>query len=203
METVIKGVGQDAPTVVNEKGGKQSHVPYRFDLIDAQAMLALTEIAAEEAAAGADPYHTHWRDHVDEFLYRVYLQLAGDETEDHLAYAMYHSGMALSIWMGCLPVAEYESKSLSRFGVIGAKAVFDLAEILATGATKYGEENWRQIPWRDNLNHAITHAFAHLAGDDQDDHMGHAFCRAMFAHATYWAELDRRERKQAIRKAAF
>src|SRR5690625_3445203 len=37
-KVVVKGVGPDAPTVVNEKGGKQSQVLYRFDLLDPAAM---------------------------------------------------------------------------------------------------------------------------------------------------------------------
>jgi 5'(3')-deoxyribonucleotidase len=92
----VPGVGTDVPTIVNEKGGKQSRLPYRFDLIDPLTL-------------------------------------------------------------------------------------FRLAEICHTGAVKYGEWNWRRISVEDNLNHALAHIFAHLAGDSQDDHLGHAFCRVMFA----------------------
>ena len=40
-DAVIPGVGPDAPPTVNERGGKQSYSPYRFDLLDAKAMLRL------------------------------------------------------------------------------------------------------------------------------------------------------------------
>lgn len=95
---LIEGVGPGAPTVVNEHGGKQSQVLYRFDLVDPIAM-------------------------------------------------------------------------------------FEMCRVLQKGAEKYGEENWRQIPVRDHLNHLLIHVYAYLAGDTQDDHLSHALCRAMFAVA--------------------
>jgi 5'-nucleotidase len=51
------------------------------------------------------------------------------------------------------------------------------------GKQSYGEWNWRRIPTSDHLNHALTHIFAYLAGDKQDDHIGHALCRLMFAQS--------------------
>jgi 5'(3')-deoxyribonucleotidase len=68
-----------------------------------------------------------------------------------------------------------------RFDLVDPTVLFALAEILATGAAKYGEWNWRRIGVNDNLNHALSHIYAYLAGDHQDDHLGHAFCRLMFA----------------------
>jgi len=97
-DTTIPGVGPDAPPYTNERGGKQSATPYRFDLIDARAM-------------------------------------------------------------------------------------FRLAEITGYGASKYGADNWRKLDIEDNINHAIQHLYAWLAGDRQDDHLAHAFCRCMFATA--------------------
>jgi 5'-nucleotidase len=105
---VIEGVGKDAPMCVNENGGKQSKLDYRFDLFDPMPL-------------------------------------------------------------------------------------FQLANIVATGAEKYGEWNWRRISVEENLNHALCHIFAHLAGDEQDDHLGHAFCRLMFALSVHLnpQELER------------
>ena len=97
-DTVIPGVGPDAPPTVNERGGKQSYSPYRFDLLDAKAMLRLAAIAGK-------------------------------------------------------------------------------------GAEKYGVDNWRKLSIEDNINRAIIHLYAYLAGDRQDDHLAHAFCRVMFATA--------------------
>lgn len=96
MSTIIAGVGPDAPISVNEAGAKQSHSPYRVDLIPPLALL-------------------------------------------------------------------------------------DVAAILEHGARKYGENNWRGIPVNDHLNHALVHIFAHLSGDTQDNHLGHAACRLLMA----------------------
>jgi hypothetical protein len=65
-----------------------------------------------------------------------------------------------------------------------ARAVLELAATLAPAAIKYGEDNWRRIPRKDHVNHALAHIFAHLAGDDADDHLNHAACRLLFAMET-------------------
>ena len=95
---LIEGFGKNVPVSVNERGGKQSALPYRFDLID--------------------PY-----------------------------------------------------------------AIFTLAKTLHKGVEKYGEDNWRKITVRDHLNHLLAHVYAYLAGDKQEEHLEHAFCRAMMALA--------------------
>lgn len=68
-----------------------------------------------------------------------------------------------------------------RFDLIDALALGAIAEVLKTGADKYGAGNWRAIPIEDHLNHLIMHAYAHLAGDKSDDHLAHVGCRAIFA----------------------
>lgn len=68
-----------------------------------------------------------------------------------------------------------------RFDLIDAKALFEMAKVLDTGARKYGEDNWRLISVNDHLNHMLMHTFAYLAGDDTDDHLSHILCRATFA----------------------
>jgi len=95
----IQGMGDDAPTITSDSGGKQSLLPYRLDLIPPEA-------------------------------------------------------------------------------------VFRMGDILKAGAEKYGEDNWRDVPHRDHLNHALCHIYAHLAGDEQGDHLGSALCRLTFAVAT-------------------
>jgi hypothetical protein len=61
------------------------------------------------------------------------------------------------------------------------RATLAVAGVLAEGAPKYGEWNWLGIPTADHLNHALVHVYAHLAGDAQDDHLGHAACRLLMA----------------------
>jgi len=69
------------------------------------------------------------------------------------------------------------------FDCLDPKAMFAMCEALEEGRQSYGKDNWRKIPMEDHINHLLIHIFAYLAGDTQDDHLGHAMCRAMFAKA--------------------
>ena len=83
-----------------------------------------------------------------------------------------------------LPTGGKQHKAEYRFDLLDAKALFEATKVLAQGADKYGEDNWRRIPARDHVNHAIIHLYAHLAGDTQEPHLINAFCRCMMAIAT-------------------
>lgn len=77
-----------------------------------------------------------------------------------------------------------QSATLYRFDLVDPRAIFAMTEVLKQGFDKYGsDENWRCIPVRDHINHALIHFYAFLAGDTSDDHLSHAMCRAMFALA--------------------
>lgn len=100
---MIEGVGKDAPTIVNEQGGKQSKVFYRFDLIDPKSILEMTKVLRE----GAEKYgeDENWRriparEHLNHLLVHVYAYLAGDIQDEHLSHvmcrAMFAHAVALS-----------------------------------------------------------------------------------------------------------
>lgn len=92
----------DAETTVNEKGGKQSHIPVRFDLIDGKAMFAMAAVLHE----GAEKYgEDNWRlisieDHLNHMIMHAYAYLAGDRTDEHLSHilcrATFANGVALA-----------------------------------------------------------------------------------------------------------
>lgn len=86
-----------------------------------------------------------------------------------------------------------QSQLSYRFDLLDTKAMFQLASILHQGAIKYGDNNWRNIPAQDHINHALVHIFAYLHHDTQDDHLGHAFCRLMFALDTEHDSTSSRE----------
>lgn len=97
---IIEGVGPDAPTVVNEHGGKQSQVLYRFDLVDPIAMFEMTKVLKK----GADKYgkDENWRkipvkDHLNHLLIHVYAYLAGDTQDDHLSHALCRAMFAVAV----------------------------------------------------------------------------------------------------------
>jgi len=77
-----------------------------------------------------------------------------------------------------------QSKVLYAFDALDPKAMFAMCKVLHEGRLKYGDdENWRKIPAREHINHAIIHFMAYLAGDRTDEHLSHAMCRAMMATA--------------------
>lgn len=74
-----------------------------------------------------------------------------------------------------------QAETLYRFDLVDAKAMFAMTQVLATGAEKYGANNWRKIPVEGHINHALAHLYAYLAGDASDEHLTNALCRTMFA----------------------
>jgi hypothetical protein len=74
-----------------------------------------------------------------------------------------------------------QSATAGRFDLIPPKSMFRLAAIMDHGARKYAPNNWKKIEIDSHVNHALQHLFAYLAGDRQDDHLGHALARAAMA----------------------
>ena len=68
-----------------------------------------------------------------------------------------------------------------RFDLVDGPAMYEMTNVLYKGALKYGENNWRNIPVEDHLNHLIAHVYAYLAGNRDDRHLANIMCRAMFA----------------------
>ena len=66
-----------------------------------------------------------------------------------------------------------------RYDLIDPLALERMADIMGEGAAKYGENNWRLVPARTHLNHALRHALKWSFGDNKEDHAGHFFTRAM------------------------
>ena len=69
----------------------------------------------------------------------------------------------------------------TRCDLLPPLACLDIAETLHNGAIKYGDNNWRLINLESHLNHAMTHVFAYLSGNTEDDHLNHAATRLLFA----------------------
>lgn len=96
-KAVVEGVGKDAPTITNEKGGAQSAVQYRFDLLDPLAMFAMCKVLKE----GADKYgENNWHnidvnDNLNHLIIHVFAYLTGDKQDDHLAHALCRAMFAL------------------------------------------------------------------------------------------------------------
>ncbi len=89
----------DAPMTTNEKGGSQSDIPVRFDLIDAKAMFEMAKVLDH----GAKKYGANnWRkidvdDHLNHLLMHTYAYLAGDRTDEHLSHILCRATFALGV----------------------------------------------------------------------------------------------------------
>lgn len=85
----IEGVGKDAPTVTNAAGGKQSHSPYRADLLPPHALLAVAKVLSEGAAKyGANNWHAiPAADNINHALVHLLALQAGDTSDEHLEHA--------------------------------------------------------------------------------------------------------------------
>jgi hypothetical protein len=97
---MIDGVNH-SETVTNEKGGKQSRLDYRFDLIDARVMFELAKVMHE----GAKKYEKdNWRkisvdDHLNHAQSHIWAYQAGDKQDNHLSHAFTRLMMALAVSM--------------------------------------------------------------------------------------------------------
>lgn len=84
------------------------------------------------------------------------------------------------------PLGGRHSDTPFRMDLLPPHAILKISEILKSGAAKYNKgddehPNWRLIPLRDHLNHALIHITAYLADDKQENHLAHAGCRILFA----------------------
>lgn len=81
-----------------EGGGIAGKEEYAFDMIDAEAMLAMARVMWETAQTGRP--RDNWRKlpvsvHINHLLIHVFKFMRGDRDEDHLAHAM---GRAFMTW---------------------------------------------------------------------------------------------------------
>lgn len=82
-------VGPDAPIVENERGGKQSHVAYRYDLIPPEVLERMARIFDY----GAKRYEPdNWKligtnDHINHVFTHLIAFRLGDTSDDHLGHA--------------------------------------------------------------------------------------------------------------------
>src|SRR5690606_35441400 len=69
-QSIVPGVSPDQPVVYNEKGGGQSNLPYRMDLVDPKSILEIASVLKE----GAEKYgDDNWKlistqDHLNHLL---------------------------------------------------------------------------------------------------------------------------------------
>lgn len=90
-----------------------------------------------------------------------------------------------------------------RMDLISAISVEGTATVLAFGAKKYAEHNWRKgMKWGRTIASLLRHTFKFMAGEDVDPesglpHVDHIACNAMFLQEYFRThkELDDRFKK--------
>lgn len=104
FDEIMSAMGPGAPTVKNERGGSQAHLPFRADLLDGVALLRLAGILKK----GADKYGVdNWRritanEHLNHAMCHVLAHLADRGTkgtrgtDDHLGHAFCRLMMAVA-----------------------------------------------------------------------------------------------------------
>jgi hypothetical protein len=109
MSTTIAGVGPDAPiSTCPVTGAKQSHSPYRLDLIPA---LSLLDVAAVLSTGAAKYGANNWRgiscdNHLNHALVHIYAFLSGDTQDNHLGHAACRMMMAHETHLKSQPFVE-------------------------------------------------------------------------------------------------
>lgn len=87
------------------------------------------------------------------------------------------------------------------FVSMGPNALLAMAAITYEGAKTHGVNNWLGGDVNDHLNKALTHIYAHLAGDTSDDHIGHGAWRMHAALEIYLRNAKTNESPDGHRSA--
>jgi len=104
----IKGVGPRTKIVSNDKGGQQSELPYRFDLIPPEVMFAIARVFAQ----GAKKYElNNWlkiarHDHLNHAEAHLQAYKAGDTQDEHLEHFVVRAIMGLAVKEDGFPYAK-------------------------------------------------------------------------------------------------
>jgi hypothetical protein len=75
------------------------------------------------------------------------------------------------------PGGGKRSRVPERFDLV--PGLREVAQVMGTGAEKYGEKNWMGLPPESMVNHAIRHLVLWMSGDRSENHAAHAACNCL------------------------
>lgn len=73
-----------------------------------------------------------------------------------------------------------QSRLDARLDLLPSLAILEIGKVLHHGAERYGEWNWKSIPIKDHISHAMTHLLR-FALTRENEELSHAATRVLFA----------------------